>query len=58
MLDKDPETVYKNSITSKEEWHYWYYLKTYVLSSGTTAPTTHLIDPISKKGHDLAKNSP
>jgi hypothetical protein len=58
MPDKDPETVYKNSITSKEEWRCRYCPKTYALSGGTAAPTAHLIDPISKKGHGLAKNSP
>jgi hypothetical protein len=58
MPDEDTETRYNNEITGKEEWRCRYCPKTYACSGGTGAPSDHLTDPVSKKGHGLPKNSP
>src|ERR1700752_3326730 len=57
MPDKDPETVYRNGITNKEEWRCKYCTKTYALSGGTSAPTAHLV-AVVPKGHSIQLNSP
>jgi cellulase/cellobiase CelA1 len=57
MPDKDPETVYRNCITNKEEWRCKYCTKTYTLSGGTSALTAHLV-AVVLKGHGIQLNSP
>lgn len=57
MPDENIETRYYNEITGKEEWRCRYCPKTYACSGGTGAPSDHLTDPISKKGHGLQRDS-
>jgi hypothetical protein len=58
MPDENIETRYYNEITGKDEWRCRYCPKTYACSGGTGAPSDHLTDPVSKKGHGLQRDSP